>query len=59
MYEILNFFKVCIDFAYNAMNISFNIYGVSFTMWEVMLFVLLGSILWGFINALFAWYTDD
>lgn len=59
MYEILNFFKMCIDFAYNIMNIPFTIYGVSFTMWEVLLFVLIGSILWAGVNAAYNWFTDD
>lgn len=46
MYEILNFFKILIEFCYNVMSLSIVIYGVNITIFEVFVFVFLGSILW-------------
>ncbi|MBO5081532.1 MAG: hypothetical protein J6C06_02895 [Lachnospiraceae bacterium] len=53
MYEILNFFKILFDFALDFMKIPIDIYGVDFTLWEVFLFVFLGSVLFGVIVTFF------
>lgn len=53
MYQILNFFKIIFDFALAFMKIPINIYGIDFTLWDVFLFVFLGSVLFGVIMSLF------
>lgn len=58
MYEILNFFKVIFQFALDFMMIPIDIYGVDITIWEVFIFVLLGSILFGFIYMVFTGHDE-
>ncbi|MBO5341974.1 MAG: hypothetical protein J6A73_04740 [Lachnospiraceae bacterium] len=53
MYEILNFFKIIFDFALNFMQIPIDIYGLDITLWEVFLFVFVGSVLFAVIVTIF------
>lgn len=53
MYEILNFFQIIFDFALNFMQIPIDIYGLDITLWEVFLFVFVGSVLFAVIVTIF------
>lgn len=53
MYELLDFFRQMIDFAFNIMNIPMDFYGVKITLWQVFMFVLVGSILFYYITSAF------
>jgi len=46
MYQLMDFFKKMIDFAYEIMNFPISFYGVEISLWDVFMFVLIGSILW-------------
>lgn len=54
MYEILNFFQTVINFAFQILILPLNIYGLQITLFEVLIFVFIGSLLWGFILAIFS-----
>lgn len=46
MYQLIDFFKKMIDFAYEIMIFPISFYGVEISLWNVFMFVLIGSILW-------------
>lgn len=54
MYEILNFFKIIIDFALSFMQIPIDIYGVDITMWEVFIYVFIATVLLAIIYTIFS-----
>ena len=53
MNQLIDIFTIIIEMCMAILNIDIEIFGLSFTMWSVFVFVSLGSLMWYLVSRIY------